>query len=92
MDVNYLVDHPDEIVPYFTAKDADEVLLLVGSVLKGEKVDPVNLTPSQKEKVKTALEQNKLDSWQARKYKKTKADREEVSKDLQVLSGAFCLC
>ena len=78
IDINYLFDHPDEIVPYFTAKDADEVLLLVGSVLKGQKVDPFNLTPSQQNAIKQALETNNVDNWMARKYKKSKADRDEV--------------
>jgi hypothetical protein len=66
-------------VPYFTSRDADEVLLLVGNVLKGQKVDPYNLTPSQQTAVKTALETSKVDNWMARKYKKSKADRDEVS-------------
>lgn len=78
LDINYLLDHPDQIVPYFTSRDADEVLLLVGSVLRGERIDPFNLTPSQQNKIKQALEDNTVDNWQARKYKKTKADREEV--------------
>jgi len=78
VDTNYLLDHPDEIVPYFTNRDADEVLLLVGNVLKGQKVDPYNLTPSQQNQIKTALETSKIDNWMARKYKKSKADRDEV--------------
>lgn len=83
LDINYLLEHPDEIVPYFTSKDADEVLLLVGNVLKGQKVDPYNLTPSQQNAVKTALETNKVDNWMARKYKKSKADRDEVRQHIQ---------
>jgi hypothetical protein len=78
LDINSLLDHPDEIVPYFTTKDADEVLLLVGTVLKGQKVDPFNLSPAQQDNIKQALETNKVDNWLARKYKKSKADRDEV--------------
>ena len=55
-----------------------EVLLLVGNVLKGQKIDPYNLTPAQQSAVKTALETNKVDTWLARKYRKTQADKEEV--------------
>lgn len=78
VDINQLLDHPDEIVPYFTNRDADVVLLLVGSVLKGQKVDPYNLTPAQQNEVKQALESKQVDTWIARKYKKSKAEREEV--------------
>lgn len=80
LDINYLLEHPDEIVPYFTSKDADEVLLLVGNVLKGQKVDPYNLTPAQQTAVKTALETKQVDNWLARKYRKTQADKEELMK------------
>lgn len=88
LDINYLLDHPDEIVPYFTSKDADEVLLLVGNVLKGQKVDPYNLTPAQQNAIKAALETNKVDNWMARKYKKSKADRDEV----RVAWNVSCWC
>jgi hypothetical protein len=68
------------------------VLLLVGNVLKGQKVDPYNLTPAQQTAVKTALETNKVDNWLARKYRKTQADKEEVRDSSSSSSSSRCSC
>lgn len=35
LDINYLLEHPDEIVPYFTSKDADGVCVW-GGLVTGE--------------------------------------------------------
>jgi hypothetical protein len=35
LDINYLLEHPDEIVPYFTSKDADGEGICVGGRGRG---------------------------------------------------------
>lgn len=80
LDLSYLLEHPDAIVPYFTKKDADEALLLVGGLLKGQKFDPTNLSPTQQQTILKALETDKADNWLARKYRKTKKDWEQVGR------------
>lgn len=81
VDVNYLVEHPDEIVPYFTSKAADDVLLTIGSMLaqNGEKVDVRHLTNAQQQQLKTAMDNGQLSDWVAKKYRNGRSDPDEVS-------------
>ncbi|KAF8072738.1 extracellular metalloprotease [Scenedesmus sp. PABB004] len=71
LDIDYLIEHPDEIVPYFTSRDADEVLLLLGSMLgeRGEAVDLRHLTPAQQQQLKSAVDSGELSEWVAKKYR-----------------------
>jgi hypothetical protein len=62
LNINTLLGNPEEIVPYFTRNDADEVLLLLGSVLKGQQIDPYQLTAAQQKQIKDALDNSKIDS------------------------------
>lgn len=84
VDINYLVEHPDEIVPYFTSNAADDVLLTIGSMLaqNGEKVDVQHLTNAQQQQLKTAMDNGQLSTWVAKKYRNGRSDPDEVSRNV----------
>lgn len=76
IDINYLLDHPDEIVPYFTSRDADEVLILLGSMLnsEGAQVDMRHITPAQQKQLQSAVNSGELSKWVANKYRNGRVD------------------
>lgn len=80
INMDYLLDHPDEIVPFFTSKAADDVLLAIGSMLaqNGEKVDVGHFTSGQQQQLKTAMDNGQLKDWVAKKYRKGRSDPDEV--------------
>lgn len=80
LDMNYLVEHPDEIVAFFTNKAADDVLLTIGSMLGqgGAKGDVRQLTSAQQQRLQTAMANGQLDDWVAKKYRNGRADPDEV--------------
>jgi hypothetical protein len=82
LDINYLLDHPDEIVPYFTSRDADEVLMLLGSMLnsEGQQVDMRRITPAQQKQLQSAVDNGELSKWVANKYRNGRVDPDTVSK------------
>jgi hypothetical protein len=81
IDINYLLDHPDEIVPYFTSRDADEVLMLLGSMLnsEGQQVDMRRITPAQQKQLQSAVNSGELSKWVANKYRNGRVDPDTVS-------------
>lgn len=81
IDINYLLDHPDEIVPYFTSRDADEVLILLGSMLnsEGAQVDMRRITPAQQKQLQSAVNSGELSKWVANKYRNGRVDPDTVS-------------
>jgi hypothetical protein len=80
LDINYLLDHPDEIVPYFTSRDADEVLMLLGSMLnsEGQQVDVRRITPAQQKQLQSAVDNGELSKWVANKYRNGRVDPDKV--------------
>jgi hypothetical protein len=97
IDINYLLDHPDEIVPYFTSRDADEVLILLGTMLnsEGAQVDLRRITPAQQKQLQSAVNSGELSKWVANKYRNGRVDPDTVSAwvlvDCMQQLGHYCL-
>ena len=56
----------------------------VGGLVRGQGVDPRNLTIKQQQQLKRAMESGKLSDWVAKKYRNGRADPDVVS------AGAGC--
>lgn len=79
IDVDYLLDHPDEIVPYFTSIETDEVLQLFAPLVKGQRIDLRNLTLRQQQQLKKLVDDRTMAEWVAKKYRNGRADPDVVS-------------
>lgn len=93
LDLKYLIEHPDDIVPYFTSRDADEVLILLGSMLKanGKKVDVRHLTQAQQKQLQAAAQNGELRKWVANKYRNGR-DIDAVSCGAKMKRGSRDSC
>jgi hypothetical protein len=91
LDIDYLIEHPDEIVPYFTSRDADEILLLLGGLLHSTAPsDARDLTSAQQARLRAAMDSGELSKWIAQKYRNGKDDPDEVC--LLLWCAGCCSC
>ena len=65
---DYLLDHPLEIVPYFTNQEFDETMALVSQELRNRKMDMTKLTPKQRQELDKAFATGAVSDWLSEKF------------------------